>query len=509
MKSKKSKEQSFIVQFKLQTELWQDDILNKRFNIGRKMYNALVTITQNRYNEMIKTKLYRNTYAELIEVAAKIKKYKEKDVQKQLVIERKNLLDILNNLRSKYKINEYAFHEDVKQMQHHFKKNIDSFTAQKIATRLWKSYDKLIFGDGEKVHYKKYDTLNSLEGKSNNTGIRIKDDKLIWNGLEISVIIDYKNPYEAMAMKNKIAYSRIIRKFVRGRYRFYVQIILKGYVPVKIDKETGEVKRKLGNGRVGLDIGTQTIAISSQSDVKILELSDRVQNIENEKRRISRKMDRSRRSMNPNNYNSDMTIKKQGAKKVVWIHSNKYKKLKSRLKELYRKQADIRKFQHEIMANYILSLGDTVFAETMNFKALQKRSKKTEKNDKGRFKRKKRFGKSITNKAPAMLLNIIDRKLRQNGLILNKIDTWSVKASQHDHTTGCNKKKKLSQRWDYIDGHKVQRDMYSAFLIMNVTNDMKYVDDERCKYTFANFLKMHELEVLRLTGQKNLSSIAI
>ena len=40
------------------------------------------------------------------------------------------------------------------------KDNIDSFTAQKIATTLWKSYDKLFFGNGEKIHYKKYNSLS-------------------------------------------------------------------------------------------------------------------------------------------------------------------------------------------------------------------------------------------------------------------------------------------------------------------------------------------------------------
>lgn len=36
----------------------------------------------------------------------------------------------------------------------------------------------------------------------------------------------------------------------------------------------------------------------------------------------------------------------------------------------------------------------------MNFAGLQKRAMNTEKNDKGKFKRKKRFGKSLANKAP-------------------------------------------------------------------------------------------------------------
>lgn len=50
---------NFIVQFPLKTEKYQEDILDKRFEIGRKMYNSLVNVTQKRYKEMIKTKEYR------------------------------------------------------------------------------------------------------------------------------------------------------------------------------------------------------------------------------------------------------------------------------------------------------------------------------------------------------------------------------------------------------------------------------------------------------------------
>ncbi len=81
--------------------------------------------------------------------------------------------------------------------------------------------------------------------------------------------------------------------------------------------------------------------------MKILELADRINNIEKEKRKILRKLDRSRRATNRNNFNLDRTIKKQGNKKVWWIRSNRYIKLQQNLKELYRKQKDIRKYQHE------------------------------------------------------------------------------------------------------------------------------------------------------------------
>ena len=215
---------NFIVQFPLKTEKYQEDILDKRFEIGRKIYNSLVNVTQKRYKEMIKTKQYRN----LLNSLSNDKK-KDKDIWKQI-----------NEMRKHYGMSEYSFHEDVKKMQKHFKDNIDSFTAQKIATTLWKAYDKLFFGNGDRIHYKKYDSLNSLEGKSNNTGICFKDDYLIWNGLNIPVLIDYDNYYEYQAMQCDISYCRILRKFIHNKNHYYIQIVFKGNPPIKVDTETGE-----------------------------------------------------------------------------------------------------------------------------------------------------------------------------------------------------------------------------------------------------------------------------
>ena len=492
---------NFIVQFSLKTELYQEDILNKRFEIGRKIYNSLVTVTQKRYKEMIKTKSYRNIKAELKSI------YQSKD---KINLKRKTeLYKQLDEMYKQYKLNEYSFHSDVKNMQKHFKDNIDSFTAQKIATNLWKAYDKLLFGEGECIHYKKYDAFNSFEGKSNSTGIRFKDDILIWNILKIPVIVDYKNPYESQALENEISYCRIVRKFVRNKYKFYLQIVFKGIPHIKFNEQTGEIKHTLGTGDIGIDIGTQTVAYSSKTNVKIYELADRVTNIEKQKRILLRKLDRSRRACNPNNYNENGTIKKQGSKKVNWIKSNHYIKTQNQLKELYRKQADIRKLQHEILANEILSQGDNIYVETMNYVGLQKRAKKTEKNNKGKFKKKKRFGKSLANKAPAMLLSIIDRKLKYHNRQLIKIDTYSVKASQYNHFDETCTKKKLSDRWNDFNGIKIQRDCYSAFLIMNVNSDLKTINNDKCNETFENFYNLHNKEVDRLKGNKNLSSIAI
>lgn len=473
----------YCVTFPLITEKYQETILNKRFEISRQLYNAVLSKAYKRYKSMIETKKYR-------QLKEQINNANEK--------EKKLLYKQLNEMYKQYRLNEYSLHEDIQEMQHHFSENIDSFTAQKIATRVWSAFEDLLFGDGEIVHFKKYGELDSLEGKSNKTGIRFKDGFLIWNGLKIPVKIDYNNPYEYQALKDEICYCRIKRRFIKGKYKYYLQIVFKGVPPMKINKD-GEVKRHIGNGTVGLDIGTQTIAIVSNVDVKLLELADRVNNIEKEKRRILRYMDRSRRANNPDNFNEDGTIKKG---KLKWVKSNRYIKAQNKLRELYRKQADVREYQHQLLSNYILSLGNKIKVEKMNFKGLQKRSKKTEKNDKGKFKRKKRFGKSLANKAPAKLLTILDNKLKYFGEKLIKVNTKEVKASQYNHLNCRYNKKKLSQRWNDLNGIKVQRDLYSAFLIQHVNDDLCNINQEECKRDFERFKILHDKEIERLNNSE-------
>ena len=65
---------NFIVEFPLKTEKYQEDILNKRFEIGRQIYNSLIHVTQKRYKEMIKTKKYRSLMSSLKAIFHRIKK---------------------------------------------------------------------------------------------------------------------------------------------------------------------------------------------------------------------------------------------------------------------------------------------------------------------------------------------------------------------------------------------------------------------------------------------------
>ena len=420
----------------------------------------------------------------------------------------KPIWDEIHQLRQKAGLTEYGLSRMVTPIRQHFKKQINAHIAQALSKRLWKSFEKLLYGDGKRIYFKKYGQLNSLEGKTNDTGIRFKPTTRTceWSGLKIPVLVDEDNPYEVESLTHPIAYCRVVRQFVRGKKKYYLQLVFQGENPAKRRKSDGRFVHILGKGDVGIDIGTSTVAWSSESSVKIAELADRAQGHEREKQLLQRKLDRSKRINNPDNYNEDGRAKK-GVH--IWTRSKRYIKTLLRLKEVQRKQAAVRKLQHELLANELLRQGDTFYVETMNFKGLQARAKKTEKNERGKFKRKKRFGKSLANRAPSMFLNILKRKLSYFGKPLIEIDTFSACASQFNHIDESYRKKKLSERWNVINGMKVQRDMYSAFLIMNINPDLKTFNLEKCNKRFENFLYLHNQEVKRLLGNRNLSCIGI
>jgi len=457
----------------LKTEKFQEDILDKNFEKCRKVYNSCISELHKRYNHMRESKECKNNC-----------KYNGKDRNK-----------IFNNINKKYGLTEYSLHEFVKLMGKYF--NIDAMTTQKIATRAFNAFQKLMFHKAKKIKYKKYGEMNSIEGKTNKQGIRFRDDTLLYSNMKIPVIIKKNDIYAHISLRNKIKYCRIKREIIKGKYHYYVQLILDGIPPLKIYKDTGEIKHYINDGVIGLDIGTQSLAICSNSEVKLLELCPEANNIEKEKRILQRKMDRSRRKTNFNKYNNDGIIKKGNKNK--WIKSNKYIKIQNKLKELHRKQREIRKQSHNKLTNYILTLGDNIKVETMNYKGLKKRSKETTINDKtGKYNKKKRFGKSLANKAPSMFLTILDNKLKWVGKELLKIDTWKVKASQYNHINNTYTKKNLSERWNDFGEFKIQRDIYSAFLIMNVNDDLSSINRELCFERFDKFKLLHDKEIKRL-----------
>ena len=460
---------NYVLTLPLKTELWQEHILEKRLNVARTIYNSCLGEILKRHKKMINSLEYK----EISDLNKKERSKKYKELDKKYAI-------------SKFELNKY-----VKPMTQKFKKNIGSQMGQEIAERAFAAYEKLKYCKAKKVYFKSYGDFYSVREKSNATGLRFfKEDCCIsWLGLKIPAIIKNNDKYAQSCFLDKLLYCRLLKRIINGKNKYYIQITFEG-TPPKKHKFGGE-------NEIGIDIGTSTIAIVSDNKAELKILAENVEINEKEKIRLQRKLDRQRRANNPNKYNANGTINTENKEK--WKKSKSYLKTQLKLANLQRKISDKRKQSHNILANNILELGTIAKVEKMNFKSLQKRSKKTEISEKtGKFKKKKRFGKSLLNRAPASLIEIIDRKLGYIGKNIIKIDTFKVKASQLNHDTNEYEKKSLSKRWVEISGNKIQRDLYSAFLIKNVKENLEEVDIEKVKKQFSNFVRLHNEEIFKI-----------
>ena len=182
-----------------------------------------------------------------------------------------------------------------------------------------------------------------------------------------------------------------------------------------------------------------------------------------------------------------------------------YLNTQSKLKDEYRKLSVKRKQAHEILANQIIAESLDIRVEEMNFKGLQKRSKKTTVNKNGKINSKKRYGKTIKSRAPSMFLSILDRKLKYYNLELKKINTYKVKASQYNPIDRTHKKKQLKDRLiELNEGIIVQRDLLSAYIIAHTNDDLETIDEVSCYDDFNTFKKLQDNEIQRLKDNKQL-----
>ncbi|WP_231687883.1 transposase [Bacillus sp. FJAT-27251] len=444
----RAKTPSYVLTLKLNIEPFQKHKLAKRFEIARNMYNACLGELYKRYKTLKQSKRYKSI--------CKMEKGKQRN-------------KLFSALNKEFGLAEYSLHEFVRPMQHHFKHYIDAFTSQKIATRAFRAFEKLMYKQGKKIRFKRDGEIYSVEGKSNATGIRYKDGNVVWNGMVLRTVVKKKDAYAHLALKDKVKFVRIKREWLKNKWVYYTQLILEGVPPIKYD--SGGVKdRKPIEKRVGIDIGTSTVAICSESKVILTELAPSVVDLGKKIRKIQRAMDRSKRTSNPLKFKKDGTINPNNKDK--WTFSKRYLKKKYQLKECQRFNKVKRKQDHEMLSNLILSLGSDIFVETMSFKGLQRRNKETTVNKQGKFNKKKRFGRTISQHAPSMFLDILNRKLGYMGKELKKVNTHRIKASQYNHFTNTYHKKSLHQRWNDFGFCRIQRDLYSAFLLMNCKDSL-------------------------------------
>lgn len=181
--------------------------------------------------------------------------------------------------------------------------HLDVHVAQKLGTRAFRAAERVLLGQARKVRFKGRNQMDTVEGKSNEAGIRWRDGVVEWKGLALPAIIDLRDPVVAHALTCRVKYVRLVRRKMGGRDFFFAQLVLEG-MPYQ------KPENRLGVGVVGLDLGPSVVARVSEQEAHLDRFCDELDPREAEIRRLQRRLDRSRRALNPGNYNSDGTVKK-------------------------------------------------------------------------------------------------------------------------------------------------------------------------------------------------------
>ncbi len=400
-------------------------VLAARLEAGRQLYNAVLSEG--------KSKLQLVRDSELYQQAKSISKTNKKE-----------RLVAFQKAREAYRFSDYdlqAFANTTAIASVWIKSHLDANTIQKIATRAFKALDRMAFGKAKKVRFKQKGQFTSLEGKTNKQGIRWTGNAVEWSKLKLPGIIT-NDPVLLHGLSSKIKYVRLVLRILNQKTYWFAQLVCEG-------EPYQKPKNIFGDGTVGIDLGVSTIAIVGDEEAIWTPFAVELGSKQKEIRKLQRKMDRQCRANNPDNFNSNGTVKK-GSKR--WHKSNRYKKTAVKKREIERKQAAHRKSLHGKLVNQTLALGKNIKTEKVSVKAWQKN-----------------YGKSIGFKSPASFQSELKRKAESAGGTVLMFSTRKTALSQ-TCLCGNKQKKSLSQRVHHcsVCNLRMQRDILSAYLSRHV-----------------------------------------
>ncbi len=450
-----NKDARSVLTLKLFLEPWQEDRLNRMYETGRRFYNTMLGKTWSQYQQMIRTKAYRDIQQGIKDELQRInkekldfeneelqqenlarengKKYKKKKYKEDKT-NVKEYYRLKNDMLKEWGFTEYGILNTVSKYSGPMVDSLPSMVkAKSIGVPMWRAYQSVLFQNGSRVSFKKYGTFNNLtsDGKS---GIRLKmvDGKyyLIVGSrmaktktMQIAIASfdtnkrDKFTVYEQEMLKRNVKMISIIRKKKGNKYVYRCHFVVEGNPYVK--QENGADKYKIRTGVVGLAIWRDWLCAVNDQGYKVFNLCPNLEQYTQKKEALSREIESIRRCNNPENYNEDGTIKKgiveNGVKrKLHWHNSNRYNQLSMQLRELYRKNAESRSLLQNTIVHQLLEMGDNFILADTSF--LTKKPEWDEENPlpNHEYKKKKERRVAIQEAAPSMLIDKLNKKLTAN-----------------------------------------------------------------------------------------------
>ena len=474
---RKSTTASYILELEVVFTPSQRREVEARREVARVIYNTCLGRVMKRWRGVQGSPKWRSALRRVQEINA------IGDPSPDEMKERTALRKEMREVEKDFGLTEYELHAFVKEVNVHFDRRISINEAQVTATRAFRTFEKYRYGQCKKVRFLPKGAEITVENKSNNFGLRVVGQELVWKDLRAPLVVKKSDRYAEDAFLDRTKYVRLLSRTIRGRRRYFVQIVKEGKPPRK-NRTVGSA-----DSAVGIDIGPSAVVYYSTGEKKAavepLAPNACCEELDRKVGRLQCCMARSLEANNPDAKDENGRWKKG----VKLNKSKRWEKNRVKLVNLKRRLAVNRRQDHEKAANRIIALGTDVRVEDTPITSWTKRAKETTVRKKdGKINRKKRFGKSVANHAPGLLLNCIARKLGNVGKELKRVKSSKVKASQRNHVDGSCRKKELSERWFEVDGQRVQRDLYSSWLIAHVKENGEEVDLAACREDWPNFL---------------------
>jgi putative transposase len=320
---------------------------------------------------------------------------------------------------------------------------LDVLTVRALADRAITAVDQYIVGRRGRPRFKGPNSMDSLEGKSNKSGIRFKNDTLCWRHLRFALRVDHQDQRIKHALGSPIVRVRIVRRRLRGKTRYWAQLVCAGKPYVDPDLLCTP-------GVVGIDPGPRRFAVVSEQLEAIVELGAPLAPAVSRIRRLQRSLDRKRRAGNPQNYLPTGQVRPG---RLSWQRSKQQQRHEQQLSEAHRILAARRRNLNGRLCNSILVLGRDIRIEKNSYRSFQRR-----------------MGRSIRDAAPSALVSLLRRKAENAGARVVDIPA-GLRLSQTCHGCGAIRKKPLSLRVHSCACGigPVQRDLYSALLLRSTT----------------------------------------
>lgn len=347
--------ETFVVETHLNVRPYQFHELMKAFNYARIVYLRLLS--------------YEKKKLVIFDNIDEVKSLKEKLRFVKDPLKKKKIQAALSYYRKQCDLKRFDIIKDVNLFYKEYKNYITSQMAQSIAKRIDAAITEYI--EEPDIELSNTNVIKSIESESTINCIKFDGTNVIYKDMLLPIKVKNDSYFYEALQNYKLQYIRIVKRTGKTKTYMNAQFV---FVGEPISKR----KIKLGNGDVGIDLGTSTIAYCSENEVKIEEFSKELIKVDNEISLINQKLDRSRRTNNPKNYYEDGQIVPK-EERLPWKNSKTYKRLLRRKRYLSNKLTNQRKNLYEHQVNELLTKGNKFIIEDMNYKALQKRKKRNNK----------------------------------------------------------------------------------------------------------------------------------